>query len=259
MENNEAEALEIELGWSEVLRKELLVPRHLAGATPDATFEAIRIAIGSKPIAVDLREFYLSGKQALPADMTLFNNYQIWLVTYSVGVLRDGKSRPLDKLGFKVVYQPTNNGDVTIIDTLPRSRFVTKIAGVFQCSAELSIDGHAALPSVSDILPGSMPANIGGRTSLSLLTNGMCRIGFEVASPQVLATGVASTTGEWIIERESTGLLGDHLFKHTILAPRRGVKELKMKVRVYGIVGGVFRVPVRIDSNDVDLQCRLVH
>jgi hypothetical protein len=252
-----------ELGLRQVAWPELLLsgtdPRvHYAGEEFDIEFDPFRIAIGDRPLGLDLGELYRRSKRELPALYQEFAvSNRIWMISYAVGVIEEGRGRELTDLGLRVSFPSASRIRASIIDVLPQTRFVTKLKASLECKADVRLDGHLEMPDAAvALLADTIPAGFDSKLTLATHADLVGRTSFSVMTSVIQSIGVASSASEWLLHKDGVPLVGTHIFKQTVILPKN-VQSVTVKATVYAVVGGFFRAPVRLQGEEVDLPCRL--
>jgi hypothetical protein len=96
----------------------------------------------------------------------------------------------------------------------------------------------------------------GAAVSASVEVGVAAKISFEVLTPKVVTTGVGGRRSEFLFREHKHPLDCDHMMVHTLLTPKR-LKELAFRVNIYATVSGFDRIPVRLESEWVDLSTTL--
>jgi hypothetical protein len=232
----------------------------LAAEEPDLTAKGVRVHIGDRPFAVDVKRLCTLAKQRTP-KVDIFAAFDLWIATYTVGVVSEG-SRHLSRLGFQVRYNLPENPDLLILQALPDSRFLKTAGGEIKCAADVGLSGEAKLPEeLQNVLGLALPQipgvgfGLGG--SVEVEGSFFVRLGFSVLTPLITTIGVGSRAGEWLLTRDARGLVGTNVFQHLLLVPRN-VTQLPVMARVYGTIRGFFSLPVRVESPEMPLTCGLL-
>src|SRR4051812_10899753 len=72
--------------------------RKLGGEQED---EPIRLYMGKRPILLDLKKFLQESGKDVQAD-GMFRHYNMYLLSHSVGVLKEGGWRKVNQIGYRM-------------------------------------------------------------------------------------------------------------------------------------------------------------
>lgn len=248
---------EIQLDSQSALDQDLLVPpsKRTFGAEPDVEAGRIRLRIGERPVARNLRVLYELSKREVPADLEVFISYDIWLLTHSISVVKEGGFKQIRQLGYQMKFP--DRPRVTVLEVLPQTRFVTNVGGFFKGEADIQLNGQAAVPdSITHLLDYVEDLSLGGKVTLSNQINLVGRVSFAVMTPVIQAVGAGDSSSEWVFIKDEQPLLGDQLMTQMILTPLR-LNKLKFKARLYATISSFNLIPARFQSDWIDLECIL--
>jgi hypothetical protein len=248
---------EIELNQRSALDPDLLVApsKRTFGTDPDIEVGRLRLRVGERPVARNLRALYELRKRGLPEDLEVFISYDIWLLTHSVSVVKEGGFKKIRQIGYQMRFP--DKPKVTVLEVLPQTDFVTRFGGFFKSEADIQINGHASVPeSLTHLLDMVEYLSFDGQFTISKQLNVVGRVSFSVITPIIQAVGVGDNGSEWVFKKHDRPLLGDQLMMQIVLTPRR-VRRLNFKARVYATVSSFNLVPARFQSDWLDLQCML--
>jgi hypothetical protein len=214
----------------------------------------VRVRVGERPIVRNLKTLYRKTGRAMPADLQLYSAYNVWLVVFYVGALRESGVRALSRFGFAVTFPEKPR--VTVLNLVPQSRFVKRVGLEVTSEAALSLNGEAHVPDAvagllaeTDVLSGTAKLRIGtdarvvGTLSLSVMT------------PVVTAIGVGGRAAEWLFERDEKPLVGDQHMAVTLLVPK-SVEELQATTRLSATVSVFDMLPCTL-ATEMTLQIPL--
>lgn len=225
------------------------------GSEPEFQKNKIRVYLGNRPIRYNLVELYLEKNQTLPPEWRLFDEYDIWLITYSIQIVKTGGFNHIKQIGLQVKYSDDQlDPKIIILENMPVTKF-TKLGSLgISFSAGLGLDGKVNVPNTIfqpgkyfDLeYGGKLAVNGGGAASFNLQ--------FNVLSTDVISVGIGNTYGEWVLNRDNEKpLVGDQLFTQTVLTTK-GLPAINCEARVYGVVAGPLgSFPIRLEGKWVPL------
>ncbi len=242
------------------LKSEVFEPGEVLGG--DVESDNLNIRIGKRPVARNLRKLYELENRELPPEFAIFRNYGIWIITTSVGIV-DEKGEGNDRLkhfGFKVRFDEYD--PITIIDVLPKSKFVERVAGKLNIVADLKANGQFSLPeSGQAISEKPIPVDYGAEGKLGVDANVVARFNFGVVTPVITAIGEEDVIGQWQFTREDKPMVGMQKMIMTILTPPDEEMEGE-EITFEGMVTAsikrsLFHLPDKRKSEWVSLSCTL--
>lgn len=253
---NHAIEHEVSLGPENAVDPDLLVPpsqRRFGG--PEVEFSRIRIKIGERPIARDLRTLYQLTKRELPGNLEVFRSYRLWMVTHAVSIVDQATIRSVRQVGYQM--RLPNEPCVTVVEMFPQTRFVKKVEGKWETRADLEIDGKASVPdTVTELLDHFEGLTLGGKVTIATKVGLIGRLSFAVFTPVVQAVGVGDRQSEWIFERSDEPLIGDQLMVQILLVPKH-VDRVEFEARAHAVVSTFNLIPTRLNSEWIPLACSL--
>jgi hypothetical protein len=241
----------IELNYKNAVDRYLLVPLEKSdlGSEPDFERGSIRVFLGSQPLCFNLVDIYLKENRKVPKKLKIFDQYDIWLVTYSVSIIKTGSWKKLHQIGLEVNY-PCSEDDprVIIVSNMPETYFKKMANGRVLFNAGLQLNGQMGT-KVEDLkLSKYFSLGFGGQLSLTDEANISFDISFNLLSPKVISIGIGDHHGEWVMQKDDIPLVGDQLFSQTLLTPK-GILKLPVKARVSGVITGPMgSFPVKMKS-----------
>lgn len=211
-----------------------------------------RIELGQKPVVRNLRKLYEFKNIPLPPDLQVLQFYDIWLITYAVGIVTSGSNlKKIRQLQLDIQYFDADESvpNVTIIDILPQSKFTKIIDGKMALDVDINVEGKAGTSISSsqilhtDIISGGGKIVVNGDIHCGL------NISFNVLSTDITAIGVGNYTGTWVLDRTNDNpLLGDQLFVHTVLV-QQDTPYIDAKAKVSTTCTAPFGfLPLRIEG-----------
>ncbi len=218
--------------------------------------KGLKIRLGDRPIAKNLRELYKLKRESLPDDIVVYDAYDIWLLFHSIGAIRREGSAEVKVLGYETKFE--NEDEVYTIEMLPHSRFCKRFGASFKSVVDLGVEGNVQVPDelkevldAIDLIGGDVKLNLS--TDLKLIG----RLSFSVITPAIQAIGVGASRCEWCFQAEDKPLLGDQIMIQTVLV-RPQTKTLKFKIRGYALVKtGWISFPAMYRTKWLDITCAL--
>ena len=110
---------EVTLTFADAVDPLLAVPpdQRTFGAEPVLEKGRVRLRIGERPITRSLKQLYKKMNKPLPPDLQVFSAYEIWLIAFGLGIMREAGMREVDRFGFEVTFPEEPR--VTVLDLLP--------------------------------------------------------------------------------------------------------------------------------------------
>lgn len=239
---------------------EPLPPPRLPGEVEGAS---LRLRIGRRPIALDLRAVYDAVDRPVPEEYAARRRrHKLCLVILSVGVLNEGSYESLRRLGLRVQFP--DDPRIRIFDMFPRPELVTLFEGGLTFRADLRMDGQAEPPGASE--PGKSfrlePGPILNATAAGWVAG---RLSFAVYSRVVDAVGVGDFQGQWVLRRQDKPLHGKDLLFGLVVSAPKDSDALALQASVYAVVTNLstlFTFPVRLEQKNwtdlaVEIQKKL--
>src|ERR1041385_6713187 len=96
--------VDLELGMDDAVDPGLLTTpdKKVYGGTPsEIKKKRIRIRLGERPTARNLRLLLEGAGQTLPPNLSVYKGYNIWLINLSVGVVKEGGWQDVTQLGLQ--------------------------------------------------------------------------------------------------------------------------------------------------------------
>jgi hypothetical protein len=227
------------------------------GSVGELTIGKLRVRLGNRPIAYDLRRVFMAG-HGHPPDTSAYNGYDIWMVVHTMGVLSEDGRGTVEAMGYEVSF-PDEKAAYTI-DLLPRTEFVTKLEAGFQARVDLGAEGRAGVSTQGPADAGTESALLAGSISVAMSKSAslLGKLSFSLKTPIVQAVGIGSSRSQWHFEKHDKDLFGDQVMVQTVLVPRR-TKQLDFKIRGYAMIKPRFySFAARHETGWVKVSCPLV-
>jgi hypothetical protein len=248
--------VDFELGTDDAIDPGLLTApdRKVYGGTPtEIKQKRIRIRLGERPTARNLRLLLESAGQALPPNLSVYKGYNIWLINLSVGIVKEGGWQDVTQLGLytELPVKPR----FTVLSLLPETRFIQRLTAGFECKALVEANGAAKIPDLAESLIG-VPVSAGASAEGKASVNVGWNLSFSVLTPVVTAVGKGDRRAEWILEASEKPLVGDQDLMFTVLAPLTA-DQVSVKTRVQATITTFDLLPVLLKGQELELQVAL--
>jgi len=255
------ETFEIKFSEKDVLFKNLLAsPDQLDYGDISLKDCKAEIQIGKKPIVRNLRKLYELKGSELPADLKVFDVYDIWLVTYSVGIVSEGGLKKIRQVQFDTEYvdEATDQPDVTIIDMLPQTKFNTVLLGKLGLNASINLNGNMELSEHLSAIISNEQIGVGASISVTDDMNAVCNLNLKLITSEITSIGIGNYAASWVLERTTNNvLLGDQLLVQTILV-QKDMPYIDCKLRASAVCSAPFGLlPLRLRSEWHQIRIQL--
>lgn len=249
--------LEINLNYKNAIDPYLHIPpneRDLGGE-PHIETKNIRLRIGERPVAFDLRTLFEENNRQVPEHIQIFKSYTIWVINHNIGIIKEGGYKSINKLGYRVQFP--DEPKVTVIDILPQSRFIKKLEMSFKNETDIQINGQVSIPDPLVILMNILKdIQLDAKINIANHLNIVGRFSFSVISPITQAVGVGDRTSEWLFTKKDKPLIGNQNVAQIVLTPRY-TRKLNFKSQIYATVSTFNLIPSKLESEWIDLECEL--
>jgi len=257
MSQDAEDYVDVELGSENAYDHNLLIPpsaRRLGGQDADVKFKKIKIRIGRRPTAKNLRRVYELTGRAVPQDIEVFRSYDLWLLTNSFSVLKEGGFDQVQQVGFSVFLREEPKCSVQGI--LPTSEFIKRLGMDAVVDAHLALSGQLQVPELPAALSTvSESISTGGDIKVSTDVSLVGRISFSVMTPTIQAIGVGDNQSTWLFQRLSGSrpLLGDQVVTQVIVTPKR-LSQLVFDAEVFANVSTFGWICTRLAGQRIELS-----
>jgi hypothetical protein len=160
----------------------------------------------------NLKRLFVKAGKTLPPDLDVFAAYNIWLVAFGIGILRESGFGAVQRLGFSVTFP--DKPRFTVIELLPQTKFVKKFGSHVKIETALGLNGSARVPeAVSQVVAQTDVLSADASLCLSAAADLVGTLSFSVFTPTVETIGIGCRRAEWAFEKSERPLLGDqHMF-----------------------------------------------
>ncbi|MGV3598250.1 MAG: hypothetical protein ACO1PI_10310 [Bacteroidota bacterium] len=220
----------------------------------------IALRIGNSPIVKNLKHLFEFSEKALPADLqVLFQTKDIYLIVHMVGAIRVNGNARIDELQYNA--EIIGLKDAQTIDLLPNTSFKDALSINTSLEGALSGGGNfsATLPSSLTETLLNNDITLGGdmKIQLSSNTNFIGKFTYNLKFPVVQSTGIASNFCSWILNPNSSPLLGDQLLIQTVAVPKGTSKIMYQAKGLCKADKGIFWKTRDIETKVFDIEVTL--
>lgn len=227
------------------------------GGTADSELlhKKIRVRMGERPTARNVRKMFEAEGKELPADLKVYAAYDIWLVGMSVGVLKEGGWQSVKRLGLQV--ELPSSPRFVVIGMAPETRLIVRGNAGLECRLELGANGGLAVPdAVSAAVKAALPVTAEASASAKVSAKSGVNVSFSVISPAIIAVGKGDRRVEWVIEDADGPLLGDQELCFTVLTPIVA-DEIEMTARISATISTFDLLPCLLRGPEVPVKAVL--
>jgi hypothetical protein len=204
--------------------------RSMGGNEINEDGDKIRLYIGTNPVVINLKEFYEKTGKNIPDEIQLFKGYKLYLLSHSVGIIKDGGLKKVSQVGYRMEFE--EGSQVKVNDLLPQSDYIKTIGGKFSLEAGLSIDGSLSIPTeVTEYLSEIEWVGLGGKLQATTNTSLIGNLSFATYSNKIAAIGKNSNYSEWQIKQTDEPLHGRDINMYQIIIVDMVVKKIKYRCK----------------------------
>ncbi|MGA3372993.1 MAG: hypothetical protein ABSC48_14650 [Terracidiphilus sp.] len=248
--------VDFELGMDDAVDRGLLTApekKVYGGGPNEISQKRIRVRLGERPTARNLRLLLESAGQTLPPNLSVYKGYNIWIINLSVGIVKEGGWQDVTQLGLhaELPTQPR----FTVLSLLPETRLIQKLKTGFKCQAHVEANGMAKIPDLAESFVGA-PVSASGKAVVEAAASIGWDLSFSVLTPVVTAIGKGDRRAEWLLEAGDEPLIGDQDLMFTLLAPLTA-DEVSLTARVQATISTFDFLPVVLRGREVELQVDL--
>jgi hypothetical protein len=210
----------------------------------------VKLRLGEVPSVRKLREVNAALGKPVPQEFQAFDAYEIWLLTFGVGILAEGV-REVDRFGLEI--ELPERPRMTVVSLMPSTKFIKKFEVGWEFNSALKLNGSLAVPDyVEQVLQKiefiKASGSIEATTNAGILGN----IKFNVMTPVVQTVGVGGRECAWVLEKDESPLVGDQVLTAAVLTPLN-LSTLNVKARLSATVSVFDLLPSRLESSWIDL------
>lgn len=227
------------------------------GGSPDIATDTIRLFIGTKPVAFNLKKLYQKIGKQIPPEIEIFKSYNAYILNHNVGAIKEGGGQKIVQIGYRVKFP--NDSKIVVLDVMPQSKFVTNIEGKFNFEADLNLNGELSIPSqLTKLLEENIEyVGLGGKLKASTDNNIVGRFSFSVQTPVIQSIGKGNNYSEWVFEKDDKPLHGDDFEMYQIILVDRFEESIEFEANIYAVINTWNLITSRRESNWVKVRCEL--
>lgn len=228
--DTEAGELEATLSVNPTART-LLLPREalkLGGRArgPDVHVGPVRVRIGRKPTAHNLRLLYRRRGRGVPEEFDVYWSHEIWMLHHTVGLLCDEESVEATGLEYEMVLDER----AIIQGVLPEERLMRSDSGGIHCRADILLNGRI-VPEFAEPPGDELTSLAGGTLQASVRDDVVGRVWLPTLTTRVSAIGPGCNIATWLFRKNGGSLIGSQPMATTLLLDKH-IKNLSCKVQV---------------------------
>jgi hypothetical protein len=227
------------------------------GGTPDIATDKIRLYIGSKPIAFNLKTLYETLGKELPPEIQIFKSYNAYIINHTIGVIREGGIDNIKQIGYRVRF--SSETDIIVLDVMPQAKYIKNIGGDFNFEADLNLNGELSVPDeLTEFLKENVQyVGVGGKLKAATDNKVVGRFSFSVQTPEIQSIGKGNNYSEWCFNKSDTPLYGNDIEMYQIVLVDRFADDLTFEANVYTTLSLWNMIPSRRESKWVEISCEL--
>jgi hypothetical protein len=197
-------------------------PRH----APDLRCGPLRVRIGRKPTALNLRALYKRRGRGVPEEFDVFWSHELWMLHHTVGLLRDEDTIEARGLQYEMVLDER----AVIQGVMPEERAIRQSPAGADCRAEVLLNGRMVPDSAEAGGEEELENLAGGALTASTRDDVVGRVWLPVMTSHVQAIGPGCNVATWMF-RGDAPLEGYQPMATTLLLDKH-IRTLSCKVQV---------------------------
>lgn len=216
--------------------------------------DGLRIRLGDRPMAKNLRVLYRAAHHEMPADGSVFDAYDVWLITHTAGVIRRTGGAAVEALGYEADFADATQ--IYTVDLLPQIRFSTLADTGWETCVDIGAGGEAREPEDAiQLLASTQHLGGGAMLNPSVDVALIGRVNFPLLTPTMQTVGKGASRCQWYFERDREPLLGEQTMLQTVLMPKFAVPS-EFRVRAYVMIKSRWlKSPARFNTEWVNVEC----
>lgn len=219
----------------------------------------IRARYNDQPIPLLLKKvfedfgFPLPGDEVQRVDINkIYEEYNLWLIPHSVGIIRDRGHRDVTAVGIDVEFVKGRTTCSTV-SLIPTPHFVINS----EIHAILGVTGDIQTCDVTEFMPEAVKEWLGLKFMFSSKLRMGLRLNAKVITPYIAAIGRGGNYAYWRFDKYDQALFGRDIEAWSIIALPKSQKQIKFKVRYY-YETKLFLIPRRVESEWQEITCPLL-
>jgi hypothetical protein len=196
-------------------------PRRAA----DARFGPLRVRIGRKPTALNLRALYKRRGRGVPEEFDVFWSHELWMLHHTVGLLRDEDTVEARGLQYEMVLDER----AVIQGVMPEERAIRQSPTGPDCRAEVLLNGRM-VPELGDASGEELENLAGGALMASSRDDVVGRVWLPLMTSHVSAMGPGCNVATWMFRGD--GPLEGYQPMATTLLLDKHIRTLNCSVQV---------------------------
>jgi len=209
----------------------LLLPREALkfggrSPVPDVRLGPLRVRIGRRPTAHNLRLLYRRRGHGIPEEFDVYWSHEIWMLHHTVGLLRNEDSVEATGLEYEMVLDER----AIIQGVLPEERLMRGAPGGPHCRGDILLNGRI-VPEFPEPLGEELANLAGGALQASPRDDVVGRVWLPALTTHVCAIGPGCHIATWLFRRNGGSLEGYQPMATTLLLDKH-IRTLSCKVQV---------------------------
>lgn len=192
---------------------------------PDVRFGPLRVRIGRKPTALNLRALYKRRGRGVPEEFDVFWSHELWMLHHTVGLLRDEDTIEARGLQYEMVLDER----AVIQGVLPEERAIRQSPAGPDCRADVLLNGRM-VPESGDASGEELENLAGGALMASSRDDVVGRVWLPLMTAHVRAMGPGCNVATWVF-RSDCPLEGYQPMATTLLLDKH-IRTLNCRVQV---------------------------
>lgn len=206
--------------------------RKLGGEKSPQASDKIRLYIGTKPSIINIRDFIRSSGKEIPSDLELFKSYEIYVLSHSLGIIKEGGWEKVNQVGYRMEFNDNSNS--VVLDLLPQPKYTKNLGGELKFDASLSLEGSIRPPlELNNLIDKIEWLSAGGKLQASTDSSFVGNISFSVYTTDIQAIGKNGDYSEWQFNKTEYPLHGSDIEMSQILLIDRFTDTIKYKCKAY--------------------------
>jgi len=118
--------------------------RKLGGEKSTEESDKIRMYVGTKPSIINIRDFIRSSGKEIPLDLEVFKSYEMYLLSHSVGIIKEGGWDKVNQIGYRMELNADSNS--VVLDLIPQPKYIKNLGGELKFDASIGLNGSIKPP-----------------------------------------------------------------------------------------------------------------